>query len=297
MGERFKELNYGVWKEEETKLVKLRHGKPKEPVVTPAHWHCSSESKEYLDLAVMPGSPEERSLLNKPISNRLKTVMKEFERERTKLKEGKPDSDLSRVEEFEALVKATKKELHPVVPSNYVRPQPPYLDTRLVVPLLTVTLPTRPLAATLARLCNGHPRGLPFIASIPDSDRKDGPATFRRLLRMRANRMLELTKEIVYKLQGHAGGLMSLRLDPEDKGRGIEGEGLGQEIKTPERGWAEVSWLKKDSPVWEGIERDLYVADWQDLEGVRAGPSLVEEGTHVGETVERDMKETEESLR
>jgi len=297
MGERFKELNYGVWKEEETKLVKLRHGKPKEPVVTPAHWHCSSESKEYLDLAVMPGSPEERSLLNKPISNRLKTVMKEFERERTKLKEGKPDSDPSRVEEFEALVKATKKELRPVVSSNYVRPQPPYLDTRLVVPLLTVTLPTRPLAATLARLCNGHPRGLPFIASIPDSDRKDGPATFRRLLRMRANRMLELTKEIVYKLQGHAGGLMSLRLDPEDKGRGIEGEGLGQEIKTPERGWAEVSWLEKDSPVWEGIERDLYVADWQDLEGVRAGPSLVEEGTHVGETIEGGVEETEVSLR
>ncbi|GAA5899359.1 uncharacterized protein JCM6883_005195 [Sporobolomyces salmoneus] len=282
LGERFKELNYGVWKEEETHFVKLAHGKPKEPVVTPAHWHCSSDSKEYLDLAIMPGSPEERSLLNKPISGRLKALLKEIKQERAKLaSSSEPEPERTTLKQLEELEKTTRAELHPVVSKNYKRPEPPYLDPRLVVPILTVTLPTRPLASTLARLCNGHPRGLPFISSIPNEDRKDGPSTFRRLLRMRSNRILELTKELVYKLQGHAGGLMSLRLSPEDRGRGIEGEGLGQEIKEPERGWAEISWLDEKSEIWNGIERESYLDSWANLDGVRTGPKLIEEGYQV----------------
>ncbi|GAA5862362.1 hypothetical protein JCM1840_004157 [Sporobolomyces johnsonii] len=287
---RFKALNYGNWLEEDTKYVKLEHGQPKQPVTTPAHWSCMNDSKEYIDLAVFPGSPQERSLLNKPISARIKAVQK-VKTKRAKEKaaataegaepapptpeEAEADAELAKMEI------ELRKSLLPPRP-DFVRPEPPYLTPPLVVPLLTVTMPTRPLAATLARLCNGHPRGLPFIASVPNDDRKDGPSLFRRLLRMRANRIRELSKEMILKLEGYGGGLMGLRLSPEDKGRGIEGEGLGEEIKAPERGWVEVSWLDESSAIWGGIEREMYVSDWDDIEGAKKGPSRTEQGTFVG---------------
>ncbi|GAA5989536.1 hypothetical protein JCM5350_002099 [Sporobolomyces pararoseus] len=285
--QRFKELNYGVWKEEETRMVKLGHGKPKEPRTTPAHWSCSTDTKEYIDQAILPGSPEERSMLNKPISNRIRAFVKEIERERKRLQEDHPlaeDQDKSVLKELEKQHEQVRKELLPPVSKDWTRPSPPFLDHRLIVPLLVVTLPTRPLASTLARLCNGHPRGLPFIASVPNEDRKDGPSLFRRLLRMRSNRILELTKELVYKLQGNAGGLMSLRMNPDDRGRGIEGEGLGKEIREPENGWAEISWLEEESEIWNGIEKETYIDSWSDLEGVRRGKNFNVEGIKLDQT-------------
>ncbi|GAA5986658.1 hypothetical protein JCM11641_001354 [Rhodosporidiobolus odoratus] len=329
--ERFKSLNYGDWLEEKTELVKLEHGKPKTPVTTAAHWSCSPESKEYIDLAVLPGSPEERALLNKPTSHRIRALMSEMKRlqkQDDKLQQkvtGGPDtssassaeastptdpiplsspsspsaepSDSStppsepaapsgfvsptadRQAEIRQQMKDLKKDLHPPVGDDYIRPLPPYLETRLVVPFLTVTLPTRPLASTLARLAKSHPRGLPFMASIPNDDRRDGPALFRRLLRMRTNRLQDLTRELVQKLGGHGGGLMGLRLNPEDIGRGIRGEGLGEESKAPtERGWAEYSWLDGESPCWEGIAKEEYLGTWEDMEEAKRGPDRLDQG-------------------
>ncbi|GAA5898140.1 hypothetical protein JCM8208_000163 [Rhodotorula glutinis] len=279
---RFRALNYGTWKDEQTDLVKLRHGQPRQPVVTPAHWACLADSKEYLDQAVFPGSPQERSLLNRPASKLLNALFKE--RTRTlRAADLKSDAPLASapadaisaqgrtLAELDALIASTSARLLPPV-TDYTRPPPPYTSPPLVVPLLTVTLPTRPLAATLARLSNGHARGLPFIASIPNEDRKDGPALFRRLLRMRANRVQSVTRELILKLEGYGGGLMGLRMGPEDRGRGIEGEGLGESTSAPERGWAEVSWLDEESACWEGIARDEYLASWDDVEGAKAGP-------------------------
>ncbi|GAA5837214.1 hypothetical protein JCM9279_005619 [Rhodotorula babjevae] len=280
--DRFRALNYGTWKEEKTELVKLRHGQPKQPVVTPAHWSCLRDSKEYLDLAVMPGSPEERSLLNRPASKLLSALIKE--RART-LRDAKLEADAPSTSapadavsaqgrtlaELDALIDSTSARLLPPV-TDYTRPPPPYTSPPLVVPLLTVTLPTRPLAATLSRLCNSHARGLSFMASIPNEDRKDGPALFRRLLRMRANRVQQVARELILKLEGYGGGLMGLRMGPEDRGRGIEGEGLGESTSAPARGWAEVSWLDEQSACWEGIARDEYVSSWDDVEGAKAGP-------------------------
>ncbi|GAA5955377.1 hypothetical protein JCM8115_001932 [Rhodotorula mucilaginosa] len=278
--QRFNALNYGTWKEDETKLVKLKHGQPKQPVLTPAHWHCLPESKEYLDLAVLPGSPEERSLLNRPASH----LLRGLEKERTRLQKSLAEDPASvsttgrTLEELEAVIAEHRQRLLPPV-VDYVRPEPPYTDPPLVVPFLTVTLPTRPLAATVARLCNGHPRGLPFIASIPNEDRRDGPALFRRLLRMRADRIRELVDQLVYRLEGNVGGLMSLRLSPEDKGRGLEGEGLDKKLEAPPRGWAEYSFLDEASPCWEGIAREQYLASWEDMpEQVKPGPRRDEKG-------------------
>lgn len=282
---RFRALNYGKWQEEKTELVKLRHGYPKQPVTTPAHWACDKDSKELLDLAVFPGSPEERSLVNKPAGKLMTSLIKE--RARTlrdaepaaaETEEGSapeaPDAVSAKgrtIAELDSLIAEAKARILPPV-EDYTRPSPPYTSPPLVVPLLTITLPTRPLAATLARLSNGHSRGLPFIASIPDLDRKDGPALFRRLLRMRANRIQQVAGELVRKLEGYGGGLMGLRMSPEDRGRGIEGEGLGEVIVAPQRGWVEVSWLEDESACWEGIARDEYVHGWDDFEGAKFGP-------------------------
>lgn len=276
--ERFKDLNYGTWKEEETTLVKMRHGQPKEPVTTPAHWHCRSDSKEYLDLAVLPGSPEERSLLNRPASHVIRALESEKKRLlKTQQEDSTAVSSSGRsTEEIDDLIQEYRSRLLPPV-VDYVRPEPPYTDPPHVVPFLTVTMPTRPLAATLARLCNAHSRGLPFIASIPNEDRRDGPALFRRLLRMRSDRIRQLVNELVYRLEGNAGGLMSLRMSPEDKGRGLDGEGLDKKLEAPPRGWAEYSFLEESSPCWEGLALEPYLASWADMpEQVKMGPARTE---------------------
>ncbi|POY71187.1 hypothetical protein BMF94_5497 [Rhodotorula taiwanensis] len=276
--QRFKELNYGTWKEDETKLVKLRHGHPKEPVLTPAHWHCRDESKEYLDLAVLPGSPEERSLLNRPASHLIRALESEKKRLLKAQTEDATATSISgrTIDEIDELIAEHKSRLLPPV-VDYVRPGPPYTEPPLAVPFLTVTLPTRPLAATVARLCNGHPRGLPFIASIPNEDRKDGPALFRRLLRMRTDRIRELVDQLVYRLEGNIGGMMSVRLSPEDKGRGLDGEGLDKKLEAPPRGWAEYSFLDEHSSCWDGLAREQYLSSWEGMPAqVKPGPPRTE---------------------
>lgn len=252
--QRLKELNYGRWRSEGVKLEKVP-GMASKRVTVSAGWDCDKATKELLDLTVWPGSPEERSLLNKPAWRARRNLQKE-------LKTAADAQDLP--------------PLLPAVDPSWTRPAPPYLDPPAVVPLFTVTLPTRPLAATLARLCNSHPRGLPFIASVPNEDRKDGPPLFRRLLRMRADRTRELTEDIVRKLGGQGGGFFALRLKREDKGRGVEGEALGEDAHAPEKGWAEIRWLEEASPAWNGLERDMLKAGWEGFEGIYEGEPLPE---------------------
>lgn len=260
LARRMDELNYGIWKI------------PTAGEEGEAGWGCRSESKEYLDLAVWPQSPEARSLANKTYYSARKAY--------------------ARANGTDSKTKIDPALLPPFLPpasADWTRPPPPYLSPRLVVPLLTVTLPTRPLAATLARLCNGHPRGLPFVASVPNEDRKDGPAFFRRLLRMRANRIRDLTGEIVEKLQGFGGGFFGLRLNPEDKGRGVEGEMLGEDIEAPGGNWVQVKWLEEESDCWTGIEREVFAESWKD--GVEMGGTWTEAGTPVGEDGEKRAEE------
>ncbi|GAA5997261.1 uncharacterized protein JCM10292_000134 [Rhodotorula paludigena] len=284
--ERFRALNYGTWAEERTDFVKLRHGRPKEPVVTPAHWACLSESKEYIDLAVLPGSPEERALLNRSSGRLITSLMKERKRLVAAFEADADPSEPAKASHAQTLADLDKEltdlrsQLHPPV-TEWTRPDPPHLSPPLVVPFVTATLPTRPLAATVARLSKGHQRGLPFIASVPNTDRKDGPALFRRLLRMRTNRLQQVSRELLFKLEGHAGGLMGLRMSPEDRGRGIEGEGLGETIAAPERGWIEYSWLDDASTCWDGIARDEYLASWEDMASAKKGPARAEDGKWV----------------
>ncbi|BGP28485.1 hypothetical protein JCM10296v2_000220 [Rhodotorula toruloides] len=277
--ERFKNLNWGEWKEEHINEVKEEWGQPKVKYTIPAGYHCHRDSKEYLELAVFPGSPEERSLKNQNVYKTLTCVRNDRKRTEALLAEN-PDAELAPGTSFEELEAYEKELLERIIPPSeeeFVRPEPPYTDPPLVVPFLTVTLPTRPLAATVARLCKGFERGLPFMASIPNEDRRDGPALFRRLLRLRANRLQELITMLVDRLNGGTGGLLHLRLSADDRGRGYEGEYLDEGVKPPNaRGWAEYSFLDVNSPVWEGINQETFLASWADMPEATRGPDRKE---------------------
>ena len=93
-------------------------------------------------------------------------------------------------------------------------------------PLLAITVSTRPIADTLARLSRAHPRGLPFYASISNDDRKYGVSFGLRSRNMRLARMRSLSVEIMERLAGLKGGFIGIRFNPLDRGRGIDGEGL-----------------------------------------------------------------------
>lgn len=276
------------------------------------HIFRDSDTVEYLDLCVWPGSPEERSLLNKYRRQAAKIIEKEqgeqedsLEEEGIEGQEGiegdEAESSLSSREtvpsiETEAVAvsemalgadglplptppssppKKKKKNnikyniLPPV--HNFIRPLPPYTSPPIIIPFLTITLPTRPLASTLARLCNAFERGLPFYASVPNPDRKDGPAFFRRLLRLRMDRIRQLTGLMVTRLQGEGGGFFGLRLNAEDKGRGVEGEYLYEDLPVPVKGWAQIRWLKDDSEGWEGLEKETLKGSWELEEGIVDG--------------------------
>lgn len=214
-----------------------------------------STTGEYLEKAVWPGSPQARSLENK------------YKKATAKLQLGPSSTGKKELIQFD---------ISPPV-LNWIRPEPPYNSPRLIVPLLTITLPSRPLAATLARLCQSFERGLPFYASVPDLDRKDGPGFFRRLLRMRMDRIKSLTEQIVEKLDGEGGGFFGLRLKAEDKGRGVEGEMLYENLVVPEKGWAQLRWLEQSAKAWEGLPRESLMESWAE-ERVGRGESWNELG-------------------
>ncbi|CAL1702818.1 unnamed protein product [Somion occarium] len=102
-------------------------------------------------------------------------------------------------------------------------------------PLLSLTFSTRPIALTISRLAKSHPRGLPFYASINDHDRKFGPSYDARIRNMRLERMAGLTIELAKVMSGERGGIIGVRFKPEERGRGIDGEGLDDKIPLEKR--------------------------------------------------------------
>ncbi|KIM87737.1 hypothetical protein PILCRDRAFT_814444 [Piloderma croceum F 1598] len=103
---------------------------------------------------------------------------------------------------------------------------PTLAETPFWRPLLSLTLSTRPLALTLARLSRALPRGLPFYSSICNDDRKTHASYSARIQCMRIDRMEELTVQIAQLLAGARGGFIGIRFGIQEKGRGIGGEGL-----------------------------------------------------------------------
>jgi len=112
--------------------------------------------------------------------------------------------------------------------TNAIREQylPTLAETPFWRPLLSLTLSTRPLALTLARLSRSLPRGLPFYSSICNDDRKTHASYSARIQCMRIDRMEDLTVQIAQLLAGARGGFIGVRFSTQEKGRGIGGEGL-----------------------------------------------------------------------
>ena len=112
---------------------------------------------------------------------------------------------------------------------------PTLRDTPFWRPLISVTVSTRPLALSLARLCRSMPRGLPFYASITNDDRKCHYSFSSRMRNLRLNRLHELSIEMARLLNGERGGFVGMRYCPSDKGRGVDGEGLAEPVPLDKR--------------------------------------------------------------
>ncbi|KAI8977845.1 hypothetical protein BD414DRAFT_495808 [Trametes punicea] len=102
-------------------------------------------------------------------------------------------------------------------------------------PLITVTVSTRPLADALHSTSLALPRGLPFYSSIDPEERKNFWSFNSRMRNLRLNRLQKLTYETAIRLHGRYGGFVGLRLHPQQRGRGWNGESLADGIPKEKR--------------------------------------------------------------
>lgn len=125
-------------------------------------------------------------------------------------------------------------------------------------PVLSITVSTRPLAATLLRLCKAHPRGLPFYASIHNDDRKYGGSFGSRMRCMRIARMSGLAVEMAELLGGARGGYIGIRFSVKSVGRLLDSETLASPIPWDKRviKIGVGNWLHRASEIKEGLQLD-----------------------------------------
>ncbi|KZT58013.1 hypothetical protein CALCODRAFT_482712 [Calocera cornea HHB12733] len=123
-------------------------------------------------------------------------------------------------------------------------------------PLLAMTFPTRPIAASVLRLSKSLSRGLPYYASVSGDDRKHASSFASRMREMRLTRMRGLCMDTSLRLQGHRGGFVGLRLTPKDLGRTINGEGLQWEYqgKIPVLFGEWQPRVEEQIRIWKGME-------------------------------------------
>ncbi|KAG8725345.1 hypothetical protein FRC09_001695 [Ceratobasidium sp. 395] len=186
--------------------------------------------------------------------------------------------------------------------------EPTLEHTPFYRPLISVTLATRPLAYTLVRLCRAHPRGLPFYASIDTHDRKTYLSFPARMRLMRLQRIRQLTLDLAQKLAGNQGGLIGVRFNRDDRGRGIMGERLAEPLPDSLRvirvGLAQWYEHDREKELWElgaadaGVDIGLLAMDdWGRLLNsageVMAGQEVVE-GAEIWEPEESETSENED---
>ncbi|KAJ3719679.1 hypothetical protein DFJ43DRAFT_1031844 [Lentinula guzmanii] len=102
-------------------------------------------------------------------------------------------------------------------------------------PLIALTVSTRPIAKTLARLSRGLSQGRPFYSIVTPDDRKARASLAGRLRSLRVTRMRTLALEMAQLLAGARGGPIGVRFDEHSRGRGIDGEGLDKPIPWEKR--------------------------------------------------------------
>jgi hypothetical protein len=169
------------------------------------------------------------------------------------------------------------------------------------IPVLAITLPTRPLARTVARLAKALPRGLPYLASIPQEDYKCRSSLPSRMLNLRLVRMRRLAMQTAERLAGYFGGFPGLRFDPSMPGRGVNGAMLDAPTTQEQRraialvaNWYSRSQDEVDAYKTEG--RISIPAGLMDERGNSLDPSLaVEEDTKGGLVSLPDQNDDDDS--
>ncbi|KAG2155346.1 uncharacterized protein EDB93DRAFT_1130268 [Suillus bovinus] len=123
-------------------------------------------------------------------------------------------------------------------------------------PLLTLTVSTRPLANSLVRLSRALPRGLPFYASILPEERKFSDSLSSRMRNLRLNRMQDLAVAMAQALSGARGGFVGIRFSPDERGRGVDGEGLEKALDWDKRviGVGIGNWFSRAQELKEGFK-------------------------------------------
>ncbi|KAJ6602480.1 hypothetical protein DFH09DRAFT_1019623 [Mycena vulgaris] len=102
-------------------------------------------------------------------------------------------------------------------------------------PLVTLTVSTRPIGATLLRLSKGLATGRPYHSDISNDDKKCRISFVHRMRALRVKRMQDNAVEMGKVLAGMRGGVIGLRFDTESMGRGIGGEGLERPVPWEKR--------------------------------------------------------------
>lgn len=159
-------------------------------------------------------------------------------------------------------------------------------------PLLCLSVSTRPIALTLARLARGLPQGNPFHSVVSPDDRKSVASYPGRLRSLRIMRMRTLATEMAQLLLGARGGLIGVRFDAQSRGRGIEGEGLDKPIPWDKRviGVGIGEWCPQVDELVESfklIADQEVTAKYDDQDGASGSPFLTYKvdalGVPVGE--------------
>ncbi|KAE9400624.1 hypothetical protein BT96DRAFT_857103 [Gymnopus androsaceus JB14] len=189
-------------------------------------------------------------------------------------------SDTHHVEEgYDSTTKADPEESR----KNLIELRKTYFDsiktTPFWRPLLCMTVSTRPLAKTLARLSRGLTRGQAFYSVIPPGERMAQRSLASRLRSLRITRMRTLATEMAQLLAGARGGFIGLRFDAHSRGRGIDGEGLDKPIPWEQRviGVGIGSWYHLADELVESFKliAEQEVSEVYEIEGENRGPFLV----------------------
>ncbi|KIJ67212.1 hypothetical protein HYDPIDRAFT_107937 [Hydnomerulius pinastri MD-312] len=163
-------------------------------------------------------------------------------------------------EKSDNLTRTEIRKLNPLPDPSSIRAEylPTLSETPFFRPLLTLTFSTRPMAYAVSRLAKALPRGLSYVAAVDAEDRKHGVSFSTRVRNMRLARMQGLTVELAQLLAGARGGLMGARFRPEERGRGVDGEGFGKPVDYEKRviGVGVGNWYSRAGEVKDAFRQD-----------------------------------------
>ncbi|KAF9242835.1 hypothetical protein BU15DRAFT_60129 [Melanogaster broomeanus] len=158
------------------------------------------------------------------------------------------------------LTRAQMRAMDPLPDPTTIRAQymPLLASQPFFRPLVTLTFSTRPLAETVARLSKALPTGLSYVAAVDPEERKYGPSFATRIRNMRLRRLQWLGLEVARLLAGTRGGMLGVRFSPEERGRGVDGEGFGELLEHDKRviGVGVGNWFARAAEVKEAYKED-----------------------------------------